>query len=129
MNKEDLTYILYKKDDRLINEVSNDLDDFDTIEDIKRYLEEVSTYGGQTGIISSLIYYKDTNNFYDRNEQEIEDLIQEYKEELGYKSRCEFMNSLNGQAEDLIQEKNLLCWFAYEETAKKILNILEEEEV
>ena len=129
MNKEDLIYILHKKDDRLINEVSNDLDDFDTIEDIKRYLEEVSTYGGQTGIISSLIYYKDTNNFYDRNEQEIEDLIQEYKEELGYKSRCEFINSLNGQAEDLIQEKNLLCWFAYEETAKKILNILEEEEV
>jgi len=129
MNKEDLIYILYKKDDRLINEVSNDLDDFDTIEDIKRYLEEVTINGGQTGIISSLIYYNDTNAFYDRNEQEIEDLIQEYKEELGYKSRCEFMNSLNGQAEDLIQEKNLLCWFAYEETAKKILNILEEEEV
>ena len=129
MNKEDLIYILYKKDDRLINEVSNDLDDFDTIEDIKRYLEEVTINGGQTGIISSLIYYNDTNAFYDRNEQEIEDLIQEYEEELGYKSRCEFMNSLNGQAEDLIQEKNLLCWFAYEETAKKILNILEEEEV
>ena len=38
----------------------------------------------------------------------------------GIKTRPLFIESLNGTAETMTQEKNLLCWFAFEETAQKI---------
>ena len=57
-----------------------------------------------------------------RNEEEIEEILNEYKENCGYKNRAEAISNLNGSAEDITQEKNLLSWMAYEEIARRILN-------
>lgn len=42
------------------------------------------------------------------------------KEDMGYTKRTEFIASLNGIAEDITTEKNLLSWFAFEETTRDI---------
>ena len=107
-------------------EVLEDLEDYKTKEEAISYLNDVLNQGCVSGIASGLIYYYDTNKFYDRNEEEIEDLIYQNQKDLGYKNRNEFIGSLNGidDVGSLQQEKNLLSWFAYEETSRNILNIL-----
>ena len=129
MNKKKFLNKLLAEDNKLINEVVEDLDYYDSLEEIKSYLEDILNYGCVSGIVSKLVYYKDTNKFYDTYEEEIEDLIDEFKKEMGYNKRAEFIASLNGSSESMTQEKNLLSWFAYEETARRILDRLEEEKV
>jgi hypothetical protein len=99
----------------LLNEVSDH--DNDTI---KGFIEDLLNHGCVSGMVGALIYYDDSIKFYDDNEELIEDLVQEQKESLGYSKRSEFISSLNGSAEDITQEKNLLSWFAFEETARDI---------
>jgi len=91
-------------------------------DDMKSYMEDVMNHGCQSGVCSGLIYYSDTTKFYDKYQEEIEDLLQENKDSIygSDMSRPEFIATLNGSAEDLTQEKNLLAWFAYEETIKNI---------
>ena len=80
-------------------------------------------YGGcMSGLIGSLCYYSDTNKFYDRFESEIWDLIYECMEEQGQENCLTFIASLNG-ADNVgsnEQFKNLLAWFAFEETAYRL---------
>lgn len=115
------------EDNPLKEAVILDLKGF-THEEILGYLKNVCEHGGVSGSIPSLIYYKDTNAFYDEYEEEIEELVYELQENGGYKNRLEFLGSLNG-AENVCsieQEKNLLAWLSYEETARIILERLEE---
>ena len=46
-----------------------------TNEGIKEYLENVMAYGCQSGVVSSLIYYKDTRAFFSRHFDEIFEII------------------------------------------------------
>ena len=105
--------------------IAQDLEEYKDKDDAIGYLKDVTKYGGQSGSISGLIYYTDTNKFYDENEKEIEDILEEYKENCGFKSRPEAIMNLNGSAEDMTQEKNLLAWMAYEEVARLILEEME----
>ena len=89
-------------------------------EEINGYFEDLQRGGCQSGMVSELIYYKDTNDFFDEHEDEIEDLITSNMDMLGTETRPLFIESLNGTAESITQEKNLLSWFAYEETAREI---------
>lgn len=98
-----------------------DLEDYETDEEKISYLKDVLNYGGVSGCITGLIYYADTTKFYDEYEDEIEDILHEYKENCGFKSRPEAIMNLNGSAENITQEKNLLVWMAYEEVARVIL--------
>lgn len=93
-------------------------------DDIIGYMKDIINYGCQSGIITGLIYYEDTNAFYDKNEEDIENILFEYRQEMGYKNRAEAISNLNGYAENIEQEKNLLCWFAVEETTRRILEDL-----
>lgn len=128
MNKEEFLNKLLEEDNKLINEVVEDLYCYEDLGAIKSYLEDVLNHGCVSGIVSKLIYYDDTIKFYNYYEEEIENLVNEFKEEKNYKKRADFIASLNGNSESITQEKNLLSWFAYEETARKILDILEEVE-
>lgn len=101
--------------------VLEDLEDYETKEDKLNYLKDVLNHGCQSGIVCGLIYYKDTNDFFDEYEEEIETLISEMMDSFGIETRPLFIESLNGSAENIQQEKNLLSWFAYEETARKVL--------
>lgn len=92
--------------------------------EIKGFIGDVLQNGCVSGIVSELIYYKDTNDFYDKYEQEIEDLITEQMDEQGIEKRSLFIGSLNGDSENMTQEKNLLCWFAVEEVMREINHLL-----
>lgn len=88
--------------------------------EIKGFIGDVLKNGCVSGIVSELIYYKDTIKFYDKYENEIEDLISQNMDNLGIDNRNDFIKSLNGSSEDMTQQKNLLSWFAYEEVLRQI---------
>ena len=71
-------------------------------------VEEIVTYGCQSGIVSALITYSDTEAFFDRHANEIFELVEEAKEE-GIINLNEF-----------ILCKNDLAWFAFETIAQEI---------
>jgi len=93
-------------------------------ENIETYFNDLLTHGCVSGMVGKLIYYSDTVKFYDRYEDEIENLLDETREEMGYSNRFDMIGSLNGAENvgDMTQEKNLLAWFAFEETARTIAN-------
>lgn len=81
-------------------------------------------YGGcESGMVGSLIYYKDTCRFYARHKAEIAKMLAEMLEDVG----CDGPSGLFGDkwdkedplaSDDLNQ--NLLAWFAFEETARRL---------
>ena len=86
--------------------VINDLTDFDDDGEIKGYINDVLTYGCQSGIVTSLIYYYQTKNFFQKYFEEILEVAEEVKEEYG-------INNI-----DL--NYNSLSWLAYEEIVQRI---------
>ncbi len=66
---------------------------------------DLSNCGCQCGTIGSLIYYQDTHAFFDRFYDEIEEMREQYEDELGEPLH------IKG---DL---KNWFAWFAFEEAA------------
>ena len=80
-------------------------------EEIIAYLENVTIHGCATGTVSSLIYYSDTEAFFDRHVDEIFDLYNEAKAEYGEM--------------DIELSRNNLAWFGFETMAQNILYELE----
>ena len=76
-------------------------------------VEEIVTYGCQSGIVSALITYSDTEKFFDRHSNEIFELIEDAKQE-GIIDRNSFELS-----------KNNLAWFAFETIAQEIYQEME----
>ena len=82
-------------------------------EEIAAYLENVTTYGCVNGTVSSLIYYSDTEAFFDRHSEEIFELIEDMAEEgIIDKKQIEL-------------SKNNLAWTAFELIAWEIRDELE----
>ena len=75
---------------------------------VKYFFEDLQTNGCISGMITSLIYYSDTHNFFNTHYSEIEDLRYEYEEMTGCK--------LEPQG-DLM---NWYAWFSFEEVARKL---------
>ena len=71
-------------------------------------VEEIVAQGCQSGVVSALITYNDTEAFFDRHANEIFELVEEAKEE-GIINLNEF-----------ILCKNDLAWFAFETIAQEI---------
>ena len=71
----------------------------------------------------TFVYYKDTVAFHDEHEEEIWDLLHGEAEGCGFKSVLEMLASFNGAKDvgDLDELKNLLCWYAVEHFARKIV--------
>lgn len=101
--------------------VRNEIESYDSDYEKISFLKDVLQYGCQSGLVSSLVYYSDTNKFFDDYEDEIVDLISNIMEDMGYKTRPQFIDSLNGSAENITQEKNLLAWVAFEEASREVL--------
>ena len=83
-------------------------------------------HGCVTGVVSSLICYKDTSAFFDKFKKEIAELVKELIQE----GIIESLNSLKDfDLEDPFLEdiynKNLLAWLAYEEINNKLYWYLE----
>ena len=86
------------------------LDQVDKLDDneILPAVEEIVAQGCQSGIVTSLITYSDTEAFFDRHANEIFELVEEAKEE-GIINLNEF-----------ILCKNDLAWFGFEMIAQEI---------
>ena len=92
----------------ILNEIEGIDDD-----EILSTVEEIVTYGCQSGIVSALITYNDTELFFDKHANEIFELVEDAKQE-GIMDMNNFTLS-----------KNNLAWFAFETIAQEIYNELE----
>ena len=72
------------------------------------FFEDLLNHGCISGMVSSLIYYSDTEKFFDKYYEEIIWLKSEYEESIGQPLKLDF------------NLKNTLSWFAFEETARKL---------
>ena len=76
-------------------------------------VEEIVVYGCQSGLVSALTYYKDTEDFFDRHADEIFELVEGAKQ----------MDLID--INDFILCKNNLAWFAFETIAREIYQEME----
>ena len=77
-------------------------------EEILSTVENIVTYGCQSGVVSALITYSDTELFFDKHANEIFELVEDAKQE-GLIDMNNFELS-----------KNNLAWFAFETVAQEI---------
>ena len=82
-------------------------------EEILSTVEEIVTYGCQSGVVSALITYSDTELFFDKHANEIFELVEDAKQE-----GIIDMNSFE-------LSKNNLSWFAFETIAQEIYQEME----
>ena len=84
-------------------------------------LDDLARHGCQSGMVSELIYYRDTRAFYDKHEVEISALVSELIADFGMPIGEVFRDW--DQSDPFANEtsnQNLLAWFAFEETAQRI---------
>lgn len=106
--------------DYVLNYILSQWDDYDNKADI---FLDVLEHGCQSGIVSSLIYYDDTTNFYDNHKAEIGALLRGMMEETGIYNPLELFGDKWDREDPLaldVLNKNLLAWFAFEETLRQI---------
>ena len=88
--------------------IVNMLSDEATNEEVMGTLEDITTYGCASGCVPALVYYSDTEAFFDRHSEEIFELIENMVEEgILDKNRLELT-------------KNNLAWTAFELIAWEI---------
>ena len=88
------------------------LEDYQTDDEIENFFSDLLNHGCQSGMISTLIYYDDTKQFFIKYIDEINELIERLEDELG--------ESIKAEGNRL----NFYSWLAFEETARNIANEL-----
>lgn len=117
--------------DRLSKRVINDLlSDAYTTSDLKYHMEDITEFGCSGGNVMSLIYYSETERFFNCYRKEIIKLFREYiyynTEENVYEDSKGLYTIIydsviyEDQKKFTTQEKNDLTWFAYEEIVRRI---------
>lgn len=87
--------------------VINDLINLDNDSEIKGYINDVLTYGCQSGMVTSLITYNDTKNFTKNYLDECLEILDELIQEVGKPA--------------FIIDSNSIAWLAYEETLRNLV--------
>ena len=95
------------------------------------YIKDVLQYGCQACTVSGLICYPDTMAFFKRHKKEIIGMLKELMSDTGAKSPAELFGDKWDDddyfCED-IYNQNLLAWFGYEETLRKVASVFDEFE-
>lgn len=104
----------------IIEEVTNWVEGYPE-EDQKVLLEDLQKGGCISGMVGPLVNYVDTLEFYERNKEEINELLAEFAAEQGEKA---VIHQLGGfDRDDPLyleqQNQNLLAWVGFEELANK----------
>ena len=107
--------------ENLKNEVMEILESMSVDSSLETVVKEVIYHGCVSGIVGSLIYYYQTEAFFDRHKEAINELAHELSEEI-YGNPFEIYHNLNGGC-----SKNNMAWFGFEEVTKIIANELEIE--
>ena len=91
------------------------MDQVDGLDNNKMFsaVEEIIAQGCQSGVVSALITYSDTEAFFDKHANEIFELIEDAKQEG--------IIDMN----NFILNKNNLSWFAFETIAQEIYHEME----
>jgi hypothetical protein len=106
--------------DYVLNYILSQWDDYD---DKTAIFSDVLENGCQSGVVTSLIYYDDTTKFYDNYKAEINALLHELMKETGIYNPSELFGDKWDREDPLVLDvlnKNLLAWFAFEETLRAI---------
>ena len=107
------------------------LDKWDEYDDKKGIVTDVLEHGCQSGIVGSLIYYDDTTAYYETNKDEINKLLYETMDECGIYDPSQLFGDKWDKEDPLaidVLNQNLLAWFGFEETMRKVAREFEELE-
>ncbi len=94
--------------DSLEKAVAIEAYDRDSDENTICFFKDLLNYGCINGMVSSLVYYRDTEVFFDNHYHEIMELKEEYEKSIGEPMTIPY------------HLKNHLAWFAFEETARRL---------
>ena len=81
---------------------------------LEKVIENVLTYGCVSGYVTELIYYSQTEPFFDRHKDAINALAHELSNEI-YGNSFELYKNLQYEC-----SKNTMAWFGVEEMAREI---------
>ena len=87
-----------------------------------RIFLDILEHGCVSGIVSELIYYSDTIEFYNKYKDDINNLLYELMSESGVYRIKDLLKDFD-ETDPLICEthnKNLLAWFGFEETLYRL---------
>ena len=88
---------------------------------------EIVEHGCVSGTVQSLIYYEDTNNFYNEYYDEIYELIEKLEDE-GFEPLEALKQNLT-ETQIILNDniaKNQIAWLAYEAITNELLYIMED---
>ena len=112
-----------KEDDKLkLHVINYFLDDVNNDEDLKLYVEDLLSYGCRSGMVGHLIYYNDSEKFYEKYKNEINNLLHELLESTGI-SIIELFGDKWDKEDPLALNKhniNLLAWCGFEEMTREV---------
>ena len=93
-------------------------------------IADVVLEGCQSGIVSELIYYADTESFYKKYCEEIWDRLSNMADDMGEPSILHLIVTFNGSKEvgSDLQLRNLLAWWACEDVCREIIADKEADE-
>lgn len=110
------------------------LDKIDEYNDPKNSILEILEHGCVGGAVSELIYYSDTTAYYAKHKDQINSLLYETMAECGIYDLKELFGhgDVRWDKEDPLAldyyNQNILAWFAFEETTRKIAMQFEDLE-
>ena len=93
-------------------------------------IADVILQGCQSGIVSELIYYADSEAFYEKFKEEIWDRLSDMADDMGEPSILHLIVTFNGSKEvgSVLQLRNLLAWWACEDVCREIIADKEADE-
>lgn len=113
-------------ENKLTNQINDDINDFKNIgyNSKKDYLEDIIKNGCVNGAVSSLIYYKDTTDFYLKYQNEINDTITEMVEVFDGDDVRDILGKNYDYTDSLFlhrYNRNAIVWAVYEYVCSQLL--------
>ena len=92
-------------------------------------IEDTAEHGCAGGTVSELIYYADTEAFYEKYKEEIWDRLSNMADDMGEPSILHLIVTFNGSKEvgSDLQFRNLLAWWACEDVCREVIAEKEDE--
>ena len=93
-------------------------------------IADVVLEGCQSGIVSELIYYSDSEAFYEKFKEEIWQRLSDMADDMGEPSILHLIVTFNGSKEvgSELQLRNLLAWWACEDVCREVIAEKEDKE-
>ncbi len=120
----DATSKLEKEVSRIVRRHSHGYEGKNQAARIAEFMTDLNYGGCESGLAGELIYYRDTLPFYRRHRAEINALLVEALRDIGGTLSPADIFGKKWDADDPLAldtiNQNLLAWFAFEETARRL---------